>query len=280
MTTALGWLTPTESAPKMVEAGRVFVIRCVPDVFTGEVVNIGVCAIDAASGKRYAKVITDPGRLACFYGDSASNVVALAMAAGEAAQSAAASPSEQIIFDEPAPYYNTTAQDVLESTFAMQVTCALPQRPKSGEKVQITDDIARESALDAVKKVRQLQTDFIANTPWVMLNTDKGQRPVCIPLQPAHAVGTIRSADYGAESLRLHLLESVLDMEAAQRWRKKKAAGLFILRPTSHDKKQLSAIDKVIDGIAWRCNQSLHVEIEPTADALARKIGTWADAHA
>ena len=280
MNVTFDWLKPAESASKMVEAGRVFVIRCVPDVFTGEVINIGVCAIDGATGRRYTKVITELGRLACFYGDSSSNVVALAMAAGEAAQSASPSPSGQIIFDEPAPYYNTTAKDVLESTFSMQVTCALPQRPKAGEKAQITDDIARETAIDALKKARNLHTEFIANTPLVLLNTDSGPRPVYIPLQPANAVGTIRSADYGAESLRLHLLESVLDMEAAQRWRDKPAAGLFILRPASNDKKQLNAVDKVIDGISWRCNKTLHLEVEPTADSLAAKIGQWADAHA
>lgn len=280
MTITFDWLKTAEPAQKLVEAGRVFVIRCVPDVFTGEVVNVGVCAIDGASGKRFAKVITEPGRLTCFYGESAANIVALAMAAGEAAQSAVPPPSEQIIFDEPVPYYNTTAHEVLGSTFAMQVTCALAQRQKAGSQEHITDDMALETAIDCIKKERDLQAEFIANTPMVMLNTDKGPRPVFIPLQPVHAVGTIRSADYGADSLRLHLMESILDMEAAQRWRNKDAAGLFILRPPGKDKKHLDAVDKVIDAVAWRCSKSMQIEVEPTAAALGKQISKWADAHA
>jgi hypothetical protein len=113
-----------------------------------------------------------------------------------------------------------------------------------------------------------------------MLNTDSGPRPVFIPLQTAQAVGTIRSAHYGADSLKMHLLESVLDMEAAQRWRNKPAAGLFILRPPGKDKKHADQIDKVIDAVAWRCNKSLHLDVEPTAELLASRIGQWADAHA
>jgi len=259
-------------------AGVVFVIRCMPDIFTRELLNIGVCAV-GKNGQRKAKVITEPGRLACFYGDSAINVVMLAQAAGEAATAGVASPSPQVIFDDPTPYYNSTLDDVLNSTFADQVTAAIPYR-QSAVKEQITDEVARQTTIDAIKNARDLRTEFIANTPMVILNTDTGPRPVYIPLQTNHGVGTIRSADYGAESLKVHLMESVLDMDAAQRWRNKSSAGLFILRREIKDKKQASAIDKVIDGVIWRCNKHFRVEVEPTAVALANRISEWADSNA
>lgn len=258
-------------------AGMVFVIRCIPDIFTREQFNIGVCAI-GENGKRRVKVITEPGRFACFYGDSASNVVFLAQAAGEAALNAAPSPSPQIIFDTPTPYYNSTLEDVVDSTFADQVTAAIPYKaPKDRE--QITDDIARVKTIDAIKKARALDTDFIASVPLVVLNTDTGPRSVYIPLQANHAVGTIRSADYSPDALKMHLLESALDMEAAQRWREKMSAGLFILRPAHKDKKAAEAIDRTIDAVLWRCPKSLHVDIEPTVEDLGKKIETWADEY-
>jgi hypothetical protein len=202
MTTTFDWLTPTNPNATLVEAGRVFVIRCVPDVFTGEMFNVGVCAMEAATGRRKARVITEPGRLSCYYGEGASNVVALAQAALEAATTGAPPPSEQIIFDTPTPYYNATLDDLVNSTFSMQVTAAISHRPKEAEAAQITDDIAREKAIDAIKQARGLEADFIANTPMV------------------------------------------------------------------------------IDAVAWRCNKSLHLEVEPTAELLAIRIGQWADTHA
>jgi len=280
MTTTLEWMKPVAPTETMVEAGRVFVIRCIPDVFTGEMFNVGVCAIEAATGRRMVKAITDPGRFACFYGESASNVVFLAQAGAQAAMDGAESPSEQIIFDKPTPYYNSTLERLVSETFDMQVTAAIPQRPKANDVQQITDDMAREQSINAIKKARAMDTGFISSTPFVLLNTDHGPRPVYAPFQTAKAVGTIRSANYGAESLKMHLLESVIDLEAAQRWRNKPHAGLFILRPASKDKKHSTQIDNVIDHIAWRCNKSLRIEVEPTPDSLAYRICEWADANA
>lgn len=274
----LDWLKPVSQQAVMNEAGRVFVIRCMPDVFTAEILNVGVCGI-SASGQRLVKVMTEPGRLACLYGDSAINVVLLAQAAAEAARTGARSPSPQIIFDEPTPYYNTTLNDQVDNTFADQVTAALPQR-QAADTEQLTDEVARQRTIDAIKLARGLETDFIANTPLVILSTDSGPRPIYIPLQPARAVGTIRSASYSPESLKMHLLESVLDMEAAQRYKQKPAAGLFILRPASKEKKLNAAIDKTIDAIAWRCHKSLQLEVEPTPEKLALVVTQWADAYA
>ena len=49
--------------PPAVASGQVFVIRCEPDPFTGERINVGVCVQDA-SGKRHVRCIEEPGRLA------------------------------------------------------------------------------------------------------------------------------------------------------------------------------------------------------------------------
>jgi hypothetical protein len=258
-------------------AGFVFVIRCVPDIFTREQINIGVCAV-SSGGQRKVKVITEAGRLSCFYGDSAINVVMLAQAAAEAAMAGAQSPSPQVVFDDPTPYFNSTLDDVVFSTFADQVTAAIPYRV-TGATESISDEVARQRTIDAIKTARGLDVDFVANTPLVLLNTDSGPRPVYIPLQARRAVGTIRSSAYGPDSLKMHLLESVLDMEAAQRWRNMPAAGLFILRPPGKDKKHETAVERVIDAVAWRCNKSLAIEMEPTPERLAIKIVSWAETH-
>lgn len=252
----------------------VFVIRCVPDIFTGEILNVGVCAVDN-TGKRKAKVITEAGRLHCLYGNASDNVVLLAQAALHAAEGGHPSPSAQIVFDTPTPYYNSTLSDILDNTFDDQVTVALPHKPTNNPS-QISDEVAVQKILDIIKHKHPLDTAFIANTPRLLLDTDQGPRPMYIPLQPSRGVGTIRSATYSADSLKVHLLDSVLDMQAAQVYRKKESAALFILSPKSNNKKKDDEVDRTIDAIAWRCSRGTRIVVEPTAEELAVQVESWA----
>lgn len=262
-------------AAYMQPAGMVFVIRCVPDIFTSEQFNIGVCAIDN-NGNRKAKVITEPGRLSCFYGESASNVVLLAQAALEAALAGVQPPSSQIIFDTPTPYYNVTIEDLVANTFADQVTAALPHR-QSSEKEMIDDEKAWEKVSDAIKLAKKLDTPMLANTPQVIIQTEKGLRTLRVPLQPINGVGTIRSAYYSPSTLKTHLMDSVLDMECAARYRNKKHMGLFILRPPKASKELNKQLDAVIDGIAYRAPVTMVMDQGYSPNDLANLVTHWAE---
>ena len=112
-------------------AGQVFVIRCEPDPFTGERINVGVCVI-TASGQRLVRCVEEPGRLECLYGPGATSVLSLAKIAGACAARGLPSPSPQITVDDPLPYYHATAEEILRITFQEQVTVARPSAsPKS-----------------------------------------------------------------------------------------------------------------------------------------------------
>ena len=270
---AHSFLSSTTTKPVQ-SNGMVFVIRCIPDPFTGEMMNVGVCVIDGATGKRMVKVISEPGRLSCLYGDSAHHVVSLARVAFESALKGLAPPSDQIIFDEPTPFYNSTSVDALERTFADQVTVALPQRVSSNEK-QITDDQALNMVGNHIKLKLGLDAAVLASTPQVLIQTEKGARPIHIPLQPPNGVGTVRSADYSAQALNMHLMSSVLDLECAARYRNKASMGLFILR-SIHEGKRISSIDAVIDSISYRSPQSMFIEVSDKDTDLADAAAYWA----
>lgn len=256
-------------------AGMIFVMRCVPDIFTSERLNIGVCAI-SNTGERKAKVVTEAGRLQCLYGEGASNVLLLAQAALEAAKNGAPSPSPQVVFDTPMPYYNCTVEEIVESSFADQVTVALPHR-EVGDKNSWTDDVVQQKIADIVR----LQSDFefadlLATTPQVIVNTERGPRTMMIPLQPPHGVGTIRSAFYSPATLKTHLMDSVLDLECAARYRQKRTQGLFILRPKKPTPKEARAIDSVVDSVGYRTPPGLMLEQADDLDELAGMIKRWA----
>lgn len=269
------WLKPASELAFMQAAGHVFVIRCTPDAFTSEVLNIGVCAIDA-TGRRKAKVITEPGRLQCLYGESSHNIVALAAIAKEAAEMAHGAPSNQVIFDTPAPYYNATLDDVLAHTFADQVTVALPQRATANEN-PLDDEQALLAVTDAIKTKLAFNMELLANTPQVIINTERGPRSVRVPLQPRNGVGTVRSAYYSHATLKNHLMDSVLDMECAARYREKKHTGIFILRPAKASREATKQVDAVIDNIAYRAPKSMMLEVAYDAPTLAQTIAQWAE---
>lgn len=277
MTTAADLFRATASKPVFSKpAGMVFVIRCVPDIYTDERINVGVCAVDAATGKRHVKVIDEPGRLQCLYGPQAYSVVALAAAAQEAAFAGLAPPSSQIVFDEPAPFYNSSADQVVINTFLDQVTVARPQR-NMGDG-EIVDDIqAMQEVADAIKLHRNFGFDLLANTPLVIINTDRGPHTMNIPLQPRNGVGTVRSAYYSAVTLKNHLMDSVLDLDCAARYRQKDHQALFILRPKNMPRQKVRAIDDVIESIAYRAPSSMEIEVSADAHELARHCSNWAD---
>lgn len=271
---------PSLAAEPTKPAGYYFVIRCEPDPFTGEQLNIGVCAIDP-SGKRHVKVITEPGRLECLYGENACLVVSMAQTAAACAMQGLGSPSSQIVFDIPLPYYHTSAQDVLASAFAEQVTVAIPKKSNdTSNKNKLDDEAAWTMVANDIRLLKGLQADVIANTPQVLIETGRGARSVMVPLQPAHGAGTVRSADYSTQTLKSHLMDSLLDLDCAARYRRKRGLGMFILRPKKATVKEASAIDAAIDSIAFRAPSNLYLEVSDDSMTLAQAINSWADSLA
>lgn len=260
-------------------AGQYFVIRCTPDPFTGETLNVGICVVEP-NGKRHVKVITEAGRLECLYGDSgASLVVSMAGIAGAFALQGLSAPSDQISFDPPSPYFNASPQETLEAAFAEQITVAIPRKQEKAIKT-VDDDTALSIVSNEIKRKLGLQADFLAQSQQLIINTDQGPRTIRVPLLPPLGAGAVRSADYSVQSLKSHLMDSLLDIECAARHAKKKYLGMFILRPEHHTPKQATAIDNVIDSIAFRAPRNLRLEVSYDAPSLADHICEWAEAAA
>lgn len=271
----LEFLTPmANDASAAVAAGNVFVIRCEPDPFTGERINIGVC-VQEAGGKRHVRCIEEPGRLECLYGPSAATVVTMAKMAAACAAQGVSSPSSQIIFDTPQPYYHAKAEDILRHTFQEQVTVALPQRQTKG-RAQIDDAAAMALVLGALGKRLHVLGEVVANTPVALVQTPQGPKPVTVQLQPRNGVGAVRSADYSPQSLKTHLMDSVLDLQCAALYRHRQHQALFLLRPPQEPGKLAHQRDEVIDSIMFRASMvALHQS--DSSDELAEEIARWAE---
>lgn len=255
-------------------AGMLFVVRCAPDAFTGERFNVGVYAV-ASNGQRAAKVIEQVGRLDCLYGNAAGSVLWLAKAAQEAALKGTASPSPQITFDGPSPYYNCSAEQAVERAFVELVTVALPRTEGAGAAPKVTDEDALQSVGNAVRTLIGLNFELLANTPQVVLETDRGPWTVNIPLQPSQGVGIIRSADYTPAVLKTHLMDSVLDLTCAAHYRLKRGMGLFLLLSSHQDKATADAVEAVVDNVLHRAPGNLQLHQDDHAAGLAQRIQEW-----
>jgi len=263
-----------DQAGSIQPGGLISIIRCEPDPFTGERLNVGVIGVDSA-GRRLVKVIEEPGRLECLYGDSATSVVWLARAAEEAATLGLDPPSPQVHFDAPTAFFNESLEEAVARAFDDLVTVALPLPERRRLRKQLSDEAALSAVSDAVKGLIGLNFELLANSPNVLLQTDRGPWTVRVPLQPRNGVGTVRSADYTPHVLRAHLTDSILDLDCAARYRQKRSMGLFLLRPLGDVEAQDEAIDAVIDSVVHRAPKSMRFEVADTAEGLAAAVHQW-----
>lgn len=265
---------------EFLQTGIAFNIRCVPDVFTGEVFNVGVCVV-GADGSRHGKVVDDPSRLTCLYGESASNgILVLAEIALCDALEGNPSRSPNIIFDEPSPIYNVSPLEAVDHLFMSQVTAAIPMRTKTSDRLlQIPTNKVILSVHNQMKLVdSEAANEIIPSQIQTVVRTRKGTKAVQIALTPKDGGGVIQSATFIPKTLRNHLLNSWLDLELAAEVKELSRLGIFILRPGNWPEHKLKENDEAIDSVIDRVPTRVRVEVEDSIEKLSECILGWAKA--
>ena len=268
--------------PNQAPTGYFVRIRAVPDLFSDEVLNVGIGVI-AANGRRSMKVITTAGRLECLYGDAARNLVELAKLAGQAFLDNGEQPSPNVVIGEPRPFYNMDPEIAQARLFQDQVTVAIPQRQAPEQQEPFKTQQLRSQVYQLLRTRGEVMVvdRLIPQSPLSIVQTDKGPRSVRIPLQSSNAVGGLESADYSGQSIRLHLMDALLDLEYAAQARNIKKVGLFICRPNRQlPEKRMTEIDNAIDHVVWRAPKNCRIEVERDVHTLTDKIMDWADIKA
>jgi hypothetical protein len=286
MSTFLDRLSPPPVAHTWQPVGHALTIRAMPDAFTREVLNIGVAMV-LNNGTRIAKVVDEPGRLSCLYGEQQSHAILLmAKIAYEAFLSGESSPSPTIIFSEPTPVFHMTPENALESLFKDQVTVAIPQRAAQGDSEEgaLPTDTLRAQVYGYIRDNTEpmIGDTIIPQSTLAVVNTAKGPRTVRVPLQPPTGLGALESADYSGQTVRIHLMDALLDVEFAAEARNIKRLGLFIARPSRPgvSDRQLREIDNAIDNVTGRAPRNCRVEVETKVERLAEHILDWSELRA
>ena len=260
------------------EAGRAFVIQVEPDLLARERVNVGVGVI-TPDGKRLARLLTDYGRLESLYGrDVAELIEVLADFARAAALSGDALGSPSVRFSAPHPFFGVSAEQYLDQLFTRMVPAAAPRREQGeSEDARDTDKVWHEVG-DAIKlRLPDRAQEVIANTPWTTVDTPRGPRQICVPLQPPGGAGALESADWSAPVAENKLMHALLDVDTAAHARKLGRLGLFIALPRRVRRDaEMKAINKAIDFVATRVPPGCRVEVEADTTLLAEHIIDWA----
>lgn len=273
-------LFDTRAQNNMQQTGMSYVIRVIPNLFTGEVLNIGITVI-TTEGRRAVKVIDEPGRLTCLYGEQAAeSLVFLAQIAKEAAESGAPSPSHNIIYSDPLPFFNMHPEDALNHFFKDQVTVAIPfpdEKRKTQEKKLRTDDVRAKVYSLIKQKTSAFSGDsLIAQSSFQAIPTPNGDtRNIIIPLLPKNGIGGLESADYTNQSLKLHLMDALLDIECVAKHKGFKKLGLFIAKPENVPAYRTTEIENAIDYVMWRAPSECKVVQESNLDRLTEEILEW-----
>ncbi|WP_426210779.1 hypothetical protein [Massilia sp. TWP1-3-3] len=252
-----------------------------PDTFTGERFNVGVGIVDNA-GNRLARVITERGRLECAFGASdAESILMMADIAKKCFEAGTAPLFQNVLFDVPVPLLNRAPTVALDELFFDQVTFALPQRVEAARPAGwLTREETRDKVYQLIReRVSANSANFlIPQAQDINVKTKQGAaKSVKVPLQPLGGAAGLESACYTTATVKAHLMDAMLDLQAYASANDVKHTGMFVLRPTKGlSQKSLLFLDNTIDDVLWRAPRNWNIQIEEDPVQLADKIVEWA----
>ena len=252
-----------------------------PDTFTGERFNIGVGIVDSTGG-RHVRVITEKGRLECAFGTSdAESILMMAEVAKKCFEAGTEPLFQNVIFDVPVALLNRAPLLALDELFFDQVTFAIPQRVEAARPVGwLTREETRKSVYQLIReRVSANNANFlIPQAQHMNVQTGRGSsKPVNVPLQPAGGAAGLESACYTPSTVKTHLMDAMLDLQAYATANDVKNTGMFVLRPTTGlSRKSQLILDNTIDDVLWRAPRDWKIEIQEDPESLTDKILEWA----
>lgn len=257
-----------------VQTGESWCVQIIPDIFTGERLNVGV-GVCLPSGTAQVRVMETPGRLACFYGEEgAENILFAARLYKEAIEAGLPSPVKNIVEANRQPIYNTDPDEALTSLFADQVSAAKTDVKQHDERQTVKREKLTNDVYKFIRKARPDDADsIIPQSPMTIVQTERGNRSARIPIQGAQAFAGLESAAVRtSHTIQFNLMNALLDVEAACRARHIKKMGMFILRPNTKNERWNMVVDDAIDRILWRAPNHCHFADHVNHEGLAEQI--------
>lgn len=273
-----------ETSTPMIK-GEWFNIRICPDLYTQELINIGVGLV-SQDGDVHAKLVDQPGRLECLYDKAGiENIMFLVEVIKDSIhEEGLTPPSPHIIYSEKKYTTGTSVDEILDYIFKQTVTVAAPGRELPNEENAYTDTDVRKSVIEYIKAHAGINAEKIIPTrPYIIIGEGNNKHRLDIPIQGNGLLGNILSANYSPNSLKMHLLEANMNLEVAAKEHKSDRLGVFIFHPKRvvNNKKILNNIDHVIEDTYWKWQRlNVHMDVEDSIEILGKRMMNWANIEA
>ncbi len=273
------------SEPAALVQGHWFSIQYRPSLIAGEVINIGVAFVDAASKNACLKLLDELDRIGVMFGERMENEIRFALRSVEASmdKSRFEPPSENISFTEPRFASGKSVDEVLGQLFTSTVRLlSFARQTSSAHRVHGGNEKVRKQVFDSIRLQAGVNAERILAESPLWVTTEHGrEHTLDIPLRGAQHLGSVVSAAYASRStLENYLLRASIDLETASRIFHQDKLGLFVLRPTADDPvlggRKLVEIDNVIDMLAWKLHkQGFTIGVEDDVQRLAGEVLEW-----
>jgi hypothetical protein len=287
----------TSAAIRNPVRGQWLNIRLKPDIFSGELFNIGVGFIDN-NGTLHSQFTDDLSRLQCLFDDridlqEIGLLVDLAASQYDRAtfdEVKDKTISPQIILGEPSYASGKTIGSILNQFYDETISLK-PFGEDSKTRRPRFASSSTESVRSEVFNWLRLQHPLLAkeiipsNSQFVIQTSDGGvqqRHTVELPLRaPGRAAGTIVSANCKtAPTAELRILQAAMNINTAVRHLEGEDCGLFILRPGDNSalpRSTLDRFDDLIDESVWKLRDAgVYVGVEDSIEGLGKEIVGWA----
>jgi hypothetical protein len=231
-------------------------VRWIPNLSTGEVLNIGVVFV-TSDGEPHVRMLNYFDRVKCLYNAKfARDAQFLMNVCQEALQAKVELPVSNVVLSDPKFASGPSVEDVLANLFATTVPLGLLRDTQiAAARVPVlaeSTQTVRSFVLDELKRISGERASRIISSERAMQVHD-GERVyhLDIPLQTASALGTIvsaRTSKVGEAELTLHRADT--DLQIARQVYRRDALYMYVVRPSMD--ANLEKVDSLLDEFTWK----------------------------
>ena len=268
--------------------GHVSLIRFVPDLFSGECMNIGVCFVED-NGRVHTKMLDSFHRLKCLYDERITdadmkytiniiNSVLPDVLNDNTPQ--LVSPGANVFFGEKMFAQGESVDAILNRLYHDAVSLAVPFHEKDKRNKGVDTTQARKMITHELQELIPIGFNRIIpeNNLYTYKDNTGATHALDIPIRGAHGgfLGTMISACQSEIIVKQNLLEANMDLRLARNKFKDDRMGCFVLRDDNMDDRRSRQVDNAIDKLAWKIKGlGTHLEVASSPAKLAEHIVEW-----
>lgn len=276
----------TNSSQNQAE-GESFAIQWMPDIYTRETLNIGICFKNSESGELESRVLDYFERIQCLYGKNAEFNLKLACeVAADLIKKNSLQDSvqltQQIRCVKTGYAQGGSTNEILERLYSDLVPLGRkPSKPQAKRYSPTTRDTLYKRLIPSLKE--SLELDFskhVPTDPYQKVALPIGEKKVYLPFKRDGGVATLISTAYSdALRAKCNLFDGYQDVDIASSQLPGENNAVFILMPASDaqlEKAVTNAIENQVDEFVWQMKKH-QIEVQPHTEQneLANQISDW-----